>query len=120
MAERRVYYDGARDAMEAPMEPKTPCRNMATRPCTRLVTDDRERFPIRECLPHHCARFTDHYEEGKIPHEWALNEDGTAKTFELGDHHDGPYCVRCEIHYCCWCDPDVWTGTCATQDTTLF
>lgn len=122
-----LFYDGAADAMDAPFEPKTPCRNMETRPCTVLTTKGDQRFLRKECLPHYCTRFTDHYEEGQIPHQMVLAESGprggtvtTAKDFELSELHDGPKCVRCGVYFCRWCNPNVFNEPCSNQDRTLF
>ena len=50
------YKDGS-DAMLASFEPKTPCRQMETRPCVRITIEDDRRFRVKECLPMQCARF---------------------------------------------------------------
>jgi hypothetical protein len=46
-----------RDAMLAPFEPKTPCRQFETRPCVRLTRIPDERFPVDECPKGECVRF---------------------------------------------------------------
>lgn len=109
------FYLGASDAMSAPFEPKTPCRNMSTRPCVWTSKDDRTLYPENECPHHHCARFDDEYEEGKIPHEFKL-KNGVIENFDLGDIHDGPYCVRCKMYFCRNCSPKIYTEICEIQD----
>jgi hypothetical protein len=51
------FYVSAADAMEAPFEPKTPCRIMETRPCVVLTLDDSRCFTVNECPPNECVRF---------------------------------------------------------------
>lgn len=120
------FYLGAQEALNAPFEPRTPCRNMPTRPCVILTHDDRQRFPIQGCLPHYCTRHNDNYPEGEIPHQWALAESSPrgavrsqVKNFDLGDYHDGPYCVRCEMYFCRNCHPNIWHEPCLVQDLQL-
>jgi hypothetical protein len=114
------FYLGAADAMHAPFEPKTPCRNMETRPCVRLVFDDRQMYPINECPHHHCVRHEETYEEGKIYHEFKLDAKGDVELFSLGDPHDGPYCVRCERYFCRSCNPNLYQEYCEVQDPRLI
>lgn len=119
----KQYYDGAADAMHAPFEPKTPCRNFETRPCVQLTVDGRKQFRTSECTAHHCARgYQEHYEKGQIPHEFVLDadEDNGLKYFELGEYHGGPKCVRCGGMFCRNCEPGVLTEPCSNQDSTLF
>jgi hypothetical protein len=123
----RQFYDGASDALHAMFEPKTPCRNMETRPCVILTMDDRQRFPRQQCLPHYCNRHTDRYEEGQIPHQMVLEQAGPRgmidqrpRDFEQGEYHDGPKCVRCGGYFCRHCNPNVFTDPCYNQDPTLF
>lgn len=115
----RFFYGGAEDSMNAPFEPKTPCRNFETRPCVVLTTDDRQRFPRSECLPHKCARFPDRYEEPNIPHDWEMNGNSPA-YHEMGDYHGGVHCIRCNGYFCQHCDPKVFTAVCPVQDANLF
>lgn len=121
------YYDGATDALHAMFEPKTPCRNMETRPCVVIGTNDSQHFLRRECLPHYCARHTDRYQEGQIPHQMVLAESGPrgsivpiAEDFELSEFHDGPKCLRCGGYFCRWCNPNVFNEPCPNQDPSLF
>lgn len=116
------FYEGAANAMNAPFEPKTPCRNMQTRPCVAPNTADSRHFLVKECLPHKCARFEDHYEEGSIPHEWEMDaEDPNYVAYhELGDYHGGPRCIRCEMVFCQHCHPRIWRDVCGEQDVQLF
>ena len=113
------FYAGAADAMNAPFEPKTPCRNMETRPCVFLTMNDSKRYLVNECLPHHCTRHEDKYVEGTIPHDWAT-EDGATVYKEIGDYHGGPYCLRCEQTFCQHCDPGIWNKPCGEQGQTIF
>jgi hypothetical protein len=118
------FYAGASDALNGPMDPKTPCRNMETRPCVILDPETpgvETKFPKRECLPHECQRFADRYEQGEIPHQWARDEDGDLVNIDLGDYHDGPYCTRCERAFCRNCeDPGLMNAVCEVQDEALF
>lgn len=121
-----AYYEGAADSLHAPFEPKTPCRNMPTRPCVLITNDERRMFPRDECMPHYCTRHTDQYEEGQIPHQWVLEESSARglvvtipRYFELDDYHGGPRCTRCEMTFCQFCDPKILTAICSEQDQTL-
>lgn len=122
----RGCYNGARDAVKAQFEPKTACRNMPTRPCVILDAETpgvETTFPKRECLPHECRRFTDRYEQGQIPHQWAQDpeESDGLLYMEIGDYHGGPYCTRCKQAFCMHCDPQgLLFAVCEVQDETLF
>lgn len=116
------FYEGAVDAMNAPFEPKTPCRNMPTRPCVAPNTADSKHYFTTECLPHQCARFEDRYEEGQIPHEWEMDAEdpGYVAYHDIDDNHGGPRCIRCEMVFCKFCEPDIWRKICGEQDVQLF
>lgn len=62
------------------------------------------------------ARYT---EDGQLRHEWAEDELGIIR-YELGEYHDGPRCIRCDVTRCQHCYPDFLTEACSEQTGNLF
>lgn len=52
-----VYWKSGSDAMVAPFEPRTPCRQFETRPCVDLSEDVSMRYRVLPCKPSLCRRF---------------------------------------------------------------
>jgi hypothetical protein len=52
-----IYWSTPADAMIAPFEPETPCRQFETRPCVELSEDEGQRYRVMQCAPGGCRRF---------------------------------------------------------------
>lgn len=119
---QRNYYSRLMEAIgpKPDYKPKTPCRNVCALPCVDVIDTTTTKFRTEECMPHRCSRVVDEYEVGQIPHEMALDPDGSETYIEMGDYHGGPKCMRCGELFCIHCEPGVRTDVCSNQDLGLF